>query len=130
MADLSKEIETLIAMREATREAREAAKDLRAEMKAARDLRKKFFTAPELEARLGELTEAALAEYSAAIDKNINKATEAVWNRFDVLAMIAMGEDPESVRQGKKTVPDLLREYIATKGLPYRLTLKKGTTDG
>jgi hypothetical protein len=36
--------------------------------------------------------------------------------------MICMGEDPVSVREGKKTIPDLLREFIAAKGLPYRLT--------
>lgn len=61
MADLDREIETLTALREATREAREAAKDLRAEVKAAREARREFFAAPELEARLGKLTEEALA---------------------------------------------------------------------
>lgn len=122
MTDLDKEIETLLALREATREAREAAKDLRAEVKAAREARAEFFAAPELDARLGDLTEAALKRYSASIDEQIKKATEAVWNRFDTITMIALGEDPVSVREGKKTVPDLIREFIAAKGLPYRLT--------
>ena len=121
MADLEREIETLTALREATREAREAAKDLRAEMRAAREFRREFLGTPELDARLGELTEAALQRYSDSISEQIEKATEAVWNRFDVLATIAMGEDPQSVREGKKTVPDLIREFIAAKGLPYRL---------
>ena len=122
MADLEREIETLTALREATRQAREAAKDLRAEMRAAREFRQEFLSTPELEARLGELTEDALKRYSDSIQQQSEKATEAVWNRFDTLAMIAMGEDPESVREGKKTIPDLLREFIAAKGLPYRLT--------
>lgn len=122
MGELQREIETLTALREATRQAREAAKDLRAEVKAAREFRQEFLATPELDARLGELTEAALAEYSAAIDKNIKLATDAVWNRFDTITMICMGEDPQSVREGKKTVPDLLREFIAAKSLPYRLT--------
>jgi hypothetical protein len=122
MGDLDREIETLAALREETRQAREAAKDLRGEMKAARDLRREFFAAPELETRLGELTEAALARYSDGIDEQIKKATEAVWNRFDTITMIALGEDPKSVREGKKTVPDLIREFIAAKNLPYRLT--------
>lgn len=107
MTDLDKEIET--------------AKDLRAEAKAAKEARAEFFSAPELDARLGELTEAALARYSASIDEQIKKATEAVWNRFDTITMICLGEDPKSVREGKKTVPDLIREFIAAKGLPYRL---------
>jgi hypothetical protein len=121
VGDLDREIETLLALREATREAREAAKDLRAEVKAAKEARAAFFATPELDARLGELTEAALARYSASISEQIGKATEAAWNRFDVITMIALGEDPVSVREGKKTVPDLIREFIAAKGLPYRL---------
>lgn len=122
MADLDKEIETLVALREATRQAREAAKDLRAEVKAAREARAAFFAMPELDARLGDLTEENLRRYSASIDEHIKKATEAVYNRFDTICMICMGEDPVSVREGRRTVPDLIREFIAAKGLPYRLT--------
>jgi hypothetical protein len=122
MADLEREIETLAALREATRAAREAAKDLRGEVKAAREFRREFLSTPELDARLAELTEAALASYDASIAKAIEDATQAVWNRFDTITMICMGEDPKSVREGRKTIPDLLREFIAAKGLPYRLT--------
>ena len=122
MADLEREIETLTALREATRQAREAAKDLRAEMRSAREYRQEFLAAPELDARLKELTEAALAAYDTGITKAIEEATQATWRRFDTITMICMGEDPQSVREGKKTVPDLIREFIAAKGLPYRLT--------
>jgi len=122
MADLEREIETLTALREATRQAREAAKDLRAEMRSAREFRQEFLAAPELDARLKDLTEAALAAYDAGIKKAITDATEATWRRFDTITMIALGEDPQSVREGKKTIPDLIREFIAAKGLPYRLT--------
>ena len=126
MADLEREIETLAALREATRSAREAAKDLRGEVKAAREFRQEFLSTPELDARLGELTAAALASYDEGIKKAIDDATQAVWYRFDTITMIALGEDPQSVREGKKTIPDLLREFIAAKGLPYRLTRIKG----
>ena len=126
MADLEREIETLAALREATRSAREAAKDLRSEVKTAREFRREFLSTPELDARLGELTAAALASYDEGIKKAIGDATQAVWNRFDTITMIALGEDPQSVREGKKTIPDLLREFIAAKGLPYRLTRIKG----
>jgi hypothetical protein len=124
VSDLDRQIETLVALREATREAREAAKDLRAEMKAAREARAEFFATPELDARLVELlTDAALARYSDSISEHIEKATAAVYNRFDTITMICMGEDPVSVREGKRTVPDLIREFIAAKNLPYRLAL-------
>ena len=130
MADLDREIETLTALREATREAREAAKDLRAEVKAAREFRREFLATPELDARLKELTEAALASYDAGIKKAVDDATQAVWNRFDTITMIALGEDPVSVREGKRTVPDLIREFIAAKDLPYRLTRIKEEGNG
>ena len=130
MTDLEREIETLTALREATREAREAAKDLRAEMKAAREFRREFLATPELDARLKELTETALAAYDASIKKAITDATEATWRRFDTITMICMGEDPQSVREGKKTIPDLIREFIAAKGLPYRLTRIREEGDG
>ena len=126
MGELEREIETLAALREATRAAREAAKDLRGEVKTAREFRREFLSTPELDARLGELTAAALASYDEGIKKAIGDATQAVWNRFDTITMIALGEDPQSVREGKKTIPDLLREFIAAKGLPYRLTRIKG----
>jgi hypothetical protein len=121
MADMDREIETLIALREQTRLAHEAAKDLRAEIRAAREARKEFLAAPELEERLTALTREALDRYQDNIKEQIQKATEAVWNRFDTITMIALGEDPASVREGKKTVPDLIREFIAAKNLPYRL---------
>jgi hypothetical protein len=121
MADMDREIETLIALREQTRLAHEAAKDLRAEVRAAREARKEFFAAPELEERLTALTGEALERYKDNITEQIQRATEAVWNRFDTITMIALGEDPASVREGKKTVPDLIREFIAAKNLPYRL---------
>lgn len=131
MPDLDKEIETLVALREVIREAREAAKDLRAEIRTARETRREFFAAPEMETRLKELTEDALAAYEQAIKKAIDDATQAVWNRFDTIVMIALGEDPESVREGKKTIPDLIREFIAAKGLPYRLTrIRENGSDG
>lgn len=124
MADngLDKQIETLVALREEIGRAHEALKDLRAEIRAAREARREFFAAPELEERLGELTGEALARYDDNIKQQIDRATQAVWNRFDTITMIAMGEDPQSVREGKKTVPDLIREFLAAKQLPYRLT--------
>ena len=87
MTDLEREIETLAALREATREAREAAKDLRAEMKAAREFRREFLGTPELDARLKELTEAALAAYDGAAQEGGRDATQAVWNRFDTITI-------------------------------------------
>jgi cobalamin biosynthesis protein CbiD len=130
VSELDREIETLMALREEIRRAHEVLKDLRAEIRAAREARKEFFAAPELEERLGKLTEEAMAAYADNVKQQIDRATEAVWNRFDTITMIALGEDPQSVREGKKTIPDLIREFIAAKGLPYRLTRISGQDGG
>jgi hypothetical protein len=71
--------------------------------------------------KLGAAVDTGLAEYKGALGKAIENATDAVFKRFDTLTAICLGEDPKSVRTGVTSVPDLLRDYIAAKGLPYRL---------
>lgn len=118
---LAREIQVLTDLRQATREAHEAIRDLRKDISAARELRKKFLAAPELDEQLGRLVEQGLKAYDAGLKSAIKTAEKKMYNRFDILAAICLGEDPESVKTGETSLPDLLREFIATKGLPYRL---------
>lgn len=118
---LAREIQVLADLRQATSEAHKALRDLRNDMQAARELRRKFLAAPELDERLGELVKQGLADYEATLQQAIKTGEQAMYNRFDVLTAICLGEDPASVRAGETTLPDLLREFIATKGLPYKL---------
>lgn len=122
--NLQREIEVLQELRAVIREAHEASKDLRADMQAARRLREEFLSAPELSEQLGKRVKAGLDEYDAVLQQAIKVAEKAMYNRFDVLTAICLGEDPQSVKDGVMTVPELLREFIATKGLPYRLVKK------
>lgn len=118
---LQRELEVLQELRAVVREAHEAIKDLRADMKAARELRERFLSAPELDEQMGKRVKEGLEEYGDTLQEAIAVAEKAMYNRFDVLTAICLGEDPESVKTGVTSIPDLLREYIATKDLPYRL---------
>ena len=118
---LQRELEVLQELRAVVREAHEAVKDLRADMKTARELREQFLSAPELDEQMGKRVKEGLEEYDETLQRAIKVAEKAMYNRFDVLTAICLGEDPESVKTGVTSIPDLLREYIATSGLPYRL---------
>jgi hypothetical protein len=118
---LQRELEVLQDIRAATREAHEATRDLNAAMKAARELRDEFLNSDEVLEKLGTLVKAGLDEYDETLQHAIRVAEKAMYNRFDVLTAICLGEDPESVRTGVTSIPQLLREYIASQGLPYRL---------
>jgi hypothetical protein len=112
-------IDLLKAQREVIHEGRELLQDLRATVKEARE----YTGSEEIAKRINDTVKKGLEEYAEALNTAINQATEAVWNRFDVLMDIAMGEDPESVRKGNKTTEELLREYIRTKNLPFDLVV-------
>jgi hypothetical protein len=113
----------LIELRELITQGHALIKDLTRllrEARAARDDLPKAVTEAATE-KIGEAVDAGLAEYKAALGTAIDDATATVFRRFDTLAAICLGEDPKSVRTGVTSVPDLLRDYIAAKGLPYRL---------
>jgi hypothetical protein len=109
----------LIELRGLLTEGHGLVQDLTRLLREAREVRRNL---PEaVNERIGAAVDTGLTEYKDTLGKAIEDATDAVYRRFDTLAAICMGEDPKSVRDGKTSVPDLLRDYIAAKGLPYRL---------
>ena len=123
----------LIELRELITEGHGLVKDLTRLLREARQLRDNL---PEaVVARIDNAVATGLREYQDALGVAIDKATDATYKRFDVLSAICLGEDPQSVRTGVTSVPDLLRDYIAAKGLPYRLVhvppaIAKTVTEG
>ena len=65
----------------------------------------------------GAFTESVIREMAARTPAPI-----VLPNHLYQLALAPQKGVTFSVREGKKTVPDLIREFIAAKGLPYRLT--------
>ena len=109
----------LIELRELITQGHALIKDLTRLLREARKARDELSEA--VTARLDGAVKTGLDEYGAALAEAIEKATDATMRRFDTLTAICLGEDPKSVRTGVTSVPDLLRDYIAAKGLPYRL---------
>lgn len=87
-----------------TREAHEVLKDIKA---ATKELNDTIRHADEAQVQLmaalvrvvdeaiGEAIETGLANYAAAIESSIDQATKAVYERFDIIAGILLGETGE-----------------------------------
>jgi hypothetical protein len=117
----------LLELRELITEGHKLMKDLTRVLKEARATRDEL--PGEVVAKIDTAVKTGLDEYSTALTDAIDKATAKVFRRFDQLAAICLGEDPQSVRTGVPTVPDLLRGYIKAKGLPYWLAKVEGSDD-
>jgi len=99
----SVEIEQL---RESTREAHGVLKDLRTATVAAKNLVHELTNAVVTE-QLEAAVEAGLEEYKTTLATAIDSATKAIFDRFDKIAKLLMGEDKQSVRAGKPSIPEL-----------------------
>lgn len=117
MADLERRVadleQTRDELREEVREARGILKDLRYEIKTARDL------VPLLtdEAFEAEVTK-QVAELDAATKQAMQTATDKIFKSFDELHATLMGKDRASRRKGRTPIPEALRAYVAAHGAP------------
>lgn len=85
-------------LRQATREAHEAMKDMRALLTMMKDVREDLLkvTAEVFEERMDAEVKRHLEEYSASMTENIDRSTQAVYDRFDRLARIMLGKGTKS----------------------------------
>ncbi|MBZ6259738.1 hypothetical protein KVH22_29925 [Streptomyces olivaceus] len=111
VADLARRIgdleQTRDALQEEIREAHGVLKDLRNEIKTAREL------VPLLtdEAFSAEVTK-QVEELGAATKTAMDAAVDRVFKKFDELQAMLMGEDRISRRKGRTPIPDALRAYL------------------
>ena len=108
-------------LKELVREANGTLKDIRAERAATEKTIREF--RDNIDARLTETAEsvlrAGLEELGKSIDHAITMATQSVYNRFDMIAGICLGEDAISRADGKPAIEALVRKYVAEKGLRF-----------
>ena len=102
-------------LRELVREANGTLKDIRSEYRRVEELIARGIE-NEVAARLQQELTTGLAEFSMALETAIQDATAAVYDRFDLIAGIALGEDWHSQQEGKEPLAELVRRYIALKG--------------
>ncbi|KPC86270.1 hypothetical protein ADL35_12365 [Streptomyces sp. NRRL WC-3753] len=111
MADLERRItaleQTRDELREEIREAHGVLKDLRHEIKTAREL------VPLLtdEAFGAEVTK-QVGELEAATKQAMDTAVDGIFKSFDELRAMLMGEDRASRRKGRTPIPEALRAYL------------------
>lgn len=103
--------EEVARLKEATREAHEALKDLNVMIQMAKATAKELNACVEeaLNDGIGKQVQEGLDEYKESLAAAIDGATEAVYKRFDQIADILTGEDKQSKRAGKPSIPDLVR---------------------
>jgi hypothetical protein len=98
-----------------------AIRDLKREKKELKELRAQWLNSDELIAKINDTTSPAIEKFLAVLTDQVEQATEAVYRRFDTIMMICMGEDPESVKEGKITTLELMREFVKTRNLPISI---------
>lgn len=130
-ARLKGEIETSVKkLEQLSREAHETAQELREAEKEARIARQELIEAKRdaltldaatLQRELRTLGKREMDRYSSEITKAITDGTQAAYDRFDSITAICLGTDPESVRNGDKSLEELLRAFVHRRGLPYKI---------
>jgi hypothetical protein len=99
-------IEALAQLRELVQEAHGVTKDLRLAIKEAKQVNSELPS--QVAMHLDRAVATGLKEYTGALDKAIKNAEAVITRRFDVLGAIFMGEDPESVAEGRESLEDLI----------------------
>ena len=107
--------EKITELRELIREANGTLGDIRRERREAAIMMEKLGP-DEVTRRIEEAVAAGLVSYDATLKVAIDEATQAVYDRFDLIAGICLGEDAISRKDGKPAIEELVRRYIARHG--------------
>lgn len=99
------------------RTAHEALGDINAGLKRAMEVRKEFLDNEEIRSQLRTLSATEYARFAVEMDEAIRTGTQAAYDRFDGIIAICLGLDSPDT----KSLEELLRTFIRTKGLPYGL---------
>lgn len=102
------------ALREATREAHEVLKDLRRAIKDGRQLVKEAAGIAVSE-QMKPVVDKGLKEFSEALDVAVKEATQSVFDRFDQIRDMLLGEDRTSKRLGKPSISELVEAKAKTR---------------
>ena len=96
-------------LREATRAAHEATKDLRATIRDARSVVEEIerTAGEQVDQRIAAAVAAGLDDYKATLSKAIEQATDAVFARFDTIRATLLGETRGQIRRGE-SIPQLI----------------------
>lgn len=121
-SDIERYTQLLIDLREQVRESHETLRDLREERKQLLELRKTWLRNAEQELRDAFVTQ--FTEFSDTLPDMFKTIEARIYARFDTLMLIILGEDPESKQAGKRSVVDMITDFIAQQQLPIAVTVQ------
>lgn len=103
-------LDDVAALREATREAHEALKDLRLATRVARDViaEVKAVAGEQVDERIREALAKGLEELSTSVKAACDESTDRVFARFDTITATLLGEDKRTRRQGKPSIAEMI----------------------
>jgi hypothetical protein len=106
--------EEIAAIKEATRVAHEAIKDLKGLIKEAKQISEHISVQmhEEVDEKLQAEVKVGLEQLSVAFKAATEEATNKVFKRFDDLADLLLGEDWRSKKKGKPSIPDLIESRL------------------
>jgi len=107
-AVLDEKIETL---RELIREANGTLRDIRHERREAEASIRSI--TEQIDARIFEAVVAGLERYSGTISNAIEVAEQKVYDRFDMIACLCLGQEQDD---GTRPLEELIRRYVALNG--------------
>ena len=118
MSDLDELPRQLTELRDLIKQAHEATSDLRAVLREARAVRDSLPAAAEkaVTEQLSAEVKAGLDSFQKALDQAVDDGTDAVFKRFDRIEKLLLGEDPQSVRAGKPSIPQMLETIAVVEG--------------
>jgi hypothetical protein len=98
-------------LRAAIREGHEVLQDLNVAIKEAKSVVKEL---PQIiNDKIETTVSSGLKDFQVALQTAIGKATASVYRRFDTLAAICLGEDPQAVANGERSMSDMIATIIA-----------------
>jgi len=104
--------EDVDALRRATREAHETLQACRLVIRDMKQMQEEFRTELDqaMEERVADIVKVGLESYRASIDTAISNATATVFNRFDTIADLLLGEHKSQRRRGELGLTDAARQ--------------------
>lgn len=122
VAEFKREVETTIdRMRDAKREAHEAIQELREAIREFRTAKREFLDSSELRNQLENMKQSEIENYLDRMQQIVDDGKQQAFDSFDSITAICLGVDPDSVRDGKLPLEDVLRTFVNRRGLPYKL---------
>lgn len=106
MSDREEGIVMLSELRELIPQAHAAAGDLRRAIREAKSTRDAMLR--EVEALVDEATGKAVTAMTELLSQDIEKASAAVYAKFDRLENLLLGKEPASIRAGHRSIDELV----------------------